>query len=623
MAEIALLSNQSSSLYASSKSSGGSSKSDYIYDMRQSSVNKFRERFVATPLNPSKPSFGNIATCELPAFGIMKQMVLKTTINYRMNTSGAPMLSRALFSQLIDQVSIKNSSREIQVIYGDCLKYLVYNLGSEQSKKWRLVGLDNVKCADKDALINSQANSVDPRYKGVVGTSTAAAGNNITIYTVLPFSFFHGFGSSSEYKSLLNTRFLERLSIDVRFNQRNQVINGSAGIAAAGGFVAEPTIESCTLLTSFDIIQDKELQEIEKANFSLSQPLAMVVGNWNRTATTVKASVADTNTSETFEVQLFNTDLAHSLMITCKKINTGAQLEKLCEAINIRSVATGGSGEPCAANAQFTEGYGTAISTLKAGTTTDKATLGLAVAGTIAYTSASGALAGANGITDADIKAAFPIGSTLVLNGSKITITGHNAVGNAIGAVGLTNVAASAVISREDPAADATVPAYRRTGKHCIPNDCTIGAYNSLDEGQGVSRPGQDLMKIDSIVVTSAGRELYKSATHEESLFITNTNMRGSCWFNDEHYRVGEPADLQDLNGCSAHNMYMIPFGDSDNTDAIRGMLSLKNLNSVKVSVTLKNLVQNGQYQINVYIRKYSAISIESNSGRVQVAVST
>ena len=130
-------------------------------------------------------------------------------------------------------------------------------------------------------------------------------------------------------------------------------------------------------------------------------------------------------------------------------------------------------------------------------------------------------------------------------------------------------------------------------------------------------------MKLDTITITSAGRELYKSSSHEESLFITNTNMRGSCWFDDEHYKIGEPADLQDFNGCSAYNMYLIPFGDDDHTDAIRGMLSLKNLNSIKVALTLKNAVQLGQYQVDVFIRKYSAISIESNSGRVQVAVSS
>jgi hypothetical protein len=618
MAEIALLSNQSSSLYASSKSSGGSDRSAYIYDMRQSSVNKFRERFIETPLNPAQPTFGGSATCELPAFGILKQMVLKTTINYRMHdTSAAPILSRALFSQLIDQVSIKNSSRELQVLYGDCLKYLVYNLGTEQSKKWRLVGLDNVKCADKDALSSDQANAVDARYNGVIGLSAAAAGNDITIYTILPFSMFHGFGSSSEYKNLLNTRFLERLSVDVRFNAREAVLNAKAANGASGGFHVEPTIKSCSLLTSFDIIQDKELQAIEQANYSLSQPLAMVLGNWNRTRATFTATGDDT---QNFEVQLFNTDLAHSILITVKKINTKDQLYKLAEAINIRSVSTGANGSPCDANAQFTEGYGTITSGVKAGAST-KTELGLAADGTIEYTSATGALTGGAGIDAANIAAAFPLGSVLVLNNKNIPIV-RNTGTVATGQTGLTNEAASTAISRTTTTPQ-RLPAYERTGKHCIPHNTTITGYATITEGKGVSRPGSDLMKLDTIKITSAGRELYKSSSHEESLFITNTNMRGSCWFDDEHYKIGEPADLQDFNGCSAYNMYLIPFGDDDHTDAIRGMLSLKNLNSIKVALTLKNAVQNGQYQVDVFIRKYSAISIESNSGRVQVAVSS
>ena len=114
MAEIALLSNQSSSLYASSKSSGGSDQSSYIYDMKQSGINKFTERFIRTPLN--NPAFGSNVQCEIPAFGILRQMVLKTTINYKLHSAQTPVIAKALFAEIIDQVSIKNSSREIQVI---------------------------------------------------------------------------------------------------------------------------------------------------------------------------------------------------------------------------------------------------------------------------------------------------------------------------------------------------------------------------------------------------------------------------------------------------------------------------------------------------------------------------
>jgi len=90
--------------------------------------------------------------------------------------------------------------------------------------------------------------------------------------------------------------------------------------------------------------------------------------------------------------------------------------------------------------------------------------------------------------------------------------------------------------------------------------------------------------------------------------------MRGSCWFDDANGRVGEDADLQDMNGCSQYNMYLVKFGDDDNLDAIRGMLSLKNLNSVKLELEVPNCVEGGTYEVNVY---------EASSGRISTAVST
>lgn len=529
MAEIALLSNQASSLYASSKASGGSDKSAYIYDMKQSAVNKFRERFVRTPLNGA--NFASTATCEIPAFGVLKQMVLKTTITYdAASAASVPMFSRAVFSQLIDECSIKNSSRQIQVLYGDTIKYLVYNLPEGQSKKWRLVGLDDMKCADANAYLNNAATSVDKRYRGQIIPSTAI--QEVVVYTILPFSFFEGFGSSSQYKNCLNTRFLERLSLDVKFNPHTAVVNAPTGNATTFA------IKSCELLCSFDVIQDKELQEIESANYSLSQPLAMVVGNWNKTRAEFTATAAD----QTFEVQLFNTDLAHSLLIVVKKVSDGTMLSNLAQDVNLVSVNAGGL---ISANAQYTEGYGTTA------------------------------------------------------NGARITA-----------------------------AADLHgMSAYPRTNLHAC---CNSAVRANVAAGLGTSRPGQDLAQIDEITITSAGRELYKSTTHEEGLFLTNTDKRGACWFSSDMGRghiIGESCDLADTMLCSPYNMYCIPFGDDDNCDAIRGCLSMKNLNSVKVSVRCKNLqapaTTNARYEVNVYIRKYSALSIESNSGRVSVAVST
>ena len=431
MAEICLLSNQSSSLYASSKASGGSDKSAYIYDMKQSSVNKFRERFVRTPLNGA--NFASTATCEIPAFGVLKQMVLRVDIKYTDDTgTDVPMLSRSMFSQLIDQVSIKNSSREIQVLYGDTIKYLVYNMEEGQSKKWRLAGCDDLLCADKTAYTDA-ATSVK-RHKGKQG-GAAAATQTITCYCVLPFSFFEGFGSSSQFKNLLNTRFLERLSLDVKFNPSHKVVNEPT---AGTWSYALGTTE---LLCSFDVIQDKELQEIESANYSLSQPLAMVVGNWNKTRAEFTATAAD----NTFEVQLFNTDLAHSLLIVCRKVNNATQLTALTDAINQ---------SPNEARYKATEGFGI----------TESAKLAATSAGSHANT--------------------------------------HAALDVVAGKWPHTNLHAVHVNTIED----------------------ATGAINTVAKGLGASRPGADLCKIDEIIITSAGREIYKSATHEEGLLLTNTD---------------------------------------------------------------------------------------------------
>ena len=131
------------------------------------------------------------------------------------------------------------------------------------------------------------------------------------------------------------------------------------------------------------------------------------------------------------------------------------------------------------------------------------------------------------------------------------------------------------------------------------------------------------IIKRINSTLTSAGRELYKAENHLEALYLGNSEMAAGCWYDDNNMRVAEEADHQDQNGCSPYNMYLVKFGDDDNLDAIRGMLSMKNLNSVKLAVKVPNCVVGGKYEVNVYVRKYSAISIEASSGRISTAVST
>lgn len=568
MAEIALLSNQSSSLYASSTSSGGADQSSYIYDMKQSGINKFTEKFIRTPVN--SPSFGGNAQVEIPAFGILKQMVLKTTIKYNLSTAAqTPQIAKALFAELIDQISLKNSSRELQVVHGDCIKYLVYNLGASESKKWRILGKDDLFLADPNAMTGTVASACARPVNLYGDVKTATGEHTIDVYTIVPFSMFPKFGSdaSTPFKNLLNTRFVERLSLDIKFNPRVKVLVAqSANGAGAGKFAAEPTIDKCELITQFDIIQDKSLAAIEAANYSLSQPLALVLGNWNKTRSTFTASAGDNNV----EVQLFNTDLTHSILITVKKVNSEAQLQELTKAINIQSTnpLTGATHEQMAAFARVSEGYG-------------NTKIGVASSDT-AFVNGAGDEAGAT-----FVKA----------HSNPLPYTNKHAI-------------------RHDEGRD-------MTGAGIPLTDFTGNAAQGLAGGRGVSRLGADHQQISSLKLTSAGRELYRADSHLEALYLGNSEMRGSCWFDDANHPVHEDADLQDVNGNSQYNMYLIKFGDDDNLDAIRGMLSLKNLNSVKLEMTVPRCVEGGTYEVNVYVRKYSAISIEASSGRISTAVST
>ena len=502
MAEIALLSNMSSSLYASSKSSGGSDTSSYIYDMKQSGINKFTEKFIRTPLN--NPAFAGNCQCNIPSFGVLRQMVLKTTIKYNLHSAQCPIVAKALFAEIIDQVSLKNSSRELQVVYGDCIKYLVYNMGAAEGKKWKILGQDDLLLGDINAIAGTNATSFLPRNVGSA-LKTAAGEHTLDVYTILPFSMFAGFGSDKHtpFKNLLNTRFCENLQIDVKYNPRIKAMTASAATGATdGAFAVEPTISKAELICCFDIIQDKELAAIEAANYSLSQPLALVLGNWvKRRATVVGGGAAGSSGKVDFEVQLFNTDLAHSLLITCKKVNTEAMYQSLGKGVNLIScnsvVTNNAAGKFCDNFAQFTDGYGSTVSTGRG------------------ETAAAAVVAGA-----ADQAAA----------------------------------AFSKFCAQPKPIRN----------RHCIEhteNRNITGVANfsvagdALGLGQGVSRQGDDHQTLSSIVLTSAGRELYRAENHLEGLYLGNSDMDGCRWLDDNNHRVGEDAEIQNMNGCSAYNM--------------------------------------------------------------------
>ena len=229
MAEIVLNSNESSSLFSSSKAAAGADSSAYTYSTMQSGVNKFTEHFIRSPINNA--SFGGgSASVNIPQFGILREMVVHTKIKYRIKTTAqVPVVAKALFAQLIDQVSLKNSSRELQVIYGDTIRHAVYSLGDEKSKKWKLLGQDDLMMTDVNGMLNTQLASYNPRKNRQAVGFAADTDYVIDVYSVLPFSMFPGFGSNEDtpFKNLLNTRFIETLKLDLKYSDRIKVLKNT------------------------------------------------------------------------------------------------------------------------------------------------------------------------------------------------------------------------------------------------------------------------------------------------------------------------------------------------------------------------------------------------------------
>ena len=312
MSEIALLSNQSSSLYASSVAGSSADQSEYVYDMDRSSVNKFKSRMTRVKVN--NPTFGGQVSVEIPSFGILTKMVLRTRITFAtQGTHGAQAgadLAKSIHAMIIDRVSLMNSSREIQTLYGDCIQYLVYNMPKDEKEKWLAVGADDP--ADGSMV----------QTTGVTVPFTNAAQNpSVDIYTLLPFSCFHEGGSGTPYKSCFNTRFIEKLNCTIKFAD----VGGAGGLASAegtNGFTGSTIdVNHCELLCDFDVLEQKSLNKVEESNYSLSQPLAQVMSNW---ALTKRSSGALAGGNTKMNLNLFNTQLAHSIVIVVdRKDNAG------------------------------------------------------------------------------------------------------------------------------------------------------------------------------------------------------------------------------------------------------------------------------------------------------------
>lgn len=333
MSEIAHLSLNSSSLYNSSIAGNSADLDEYIYSMPKSKCNAFLDKFHMTKINNC--DWDSTCSVEIPAYGILRRAMIKLEIEWYETNATADNLSnaliaRGLFARLIKRADLMNSSRVILSLHDDIIQYLMYQMEPSQSKKYLIAGLDNTLVGGGVAL------------KGTTGgyNNVACANNGtgvakkIVVYCPLPFSCFEMGGAGHPSKSNLDTRFLERLSVSLTMGKMNECVYFQAG--TGGAVTKAPTIKNAWLMTDFDIIASKTLDSIEKANFSTSSPLAQVFSNYVKVDHPFTAGASDTLDTANFEtitMNLYNTQLAHSIIVVCRKVPNDTDTQDLHDAV--------------------------------------------------------------------------------------------------------------------------------------------------------------------------------------------------------------------------------------------------------------------------------------------------
>ncbi len=314
MSEISILSQKSSSLYNSSVKGAKADPEEYIYSMPRSSVIKFFDKFHRSPVNNA--DFGATSSVTIPSYGVIKRLILKTRIKYVIATApGTPLIGRALYARVVKKAELAVSSRVLLTLHDDMIQYLYYQMG-EDGKAYKLAGVENALCGGKaQAPFNLAAGNTSVTHaRSVIGT------HFIDCYTVLPFSCFEMGGAGHPTKSLLNGRFLEKMQLNITFGDETNCI--APAIAAN----QTTTIDSCELLTDFDIIDQPSLDMIEKANFSTAQPLAQVFSDFVKITQPHTSTATTVNTANNTKItcNIFNTELLHSMIVCARQIPTAA-----------------------------------------------------------------------------------------------------------------------------------------------------------------------------------------------------------------------------------------------------------------------------------------------------------
>ena len=315
-----------STLYASSIQGGNIDYDSFKYDLEKSYPNIYKDRHVAKEFTGLKnASLGSSDSTEISAFGLAREMYLKTTISYVTPTVDANQVcnvAQHLYKAIISRVALLNSSREIAQIYGDTMQWRAISRNNRGEKmKWLLAGKHNLQLNAK-ALQVVEENLANEIICGDAVTQT------ITFYTDLPWSFLHGKFQSDDGKktsALGNFRFLETCRVLVETAPAHEV---AAGVGTGTSAITGMKIDKMELVVNYDIPESSDMMQIEN-QYSLDVPLSVLVGNEVLTETEVAATASST----THSVKVFNTNLAKGFLVCVHKTRDATAARRLGAAI--------------------------------------------------------------------------------------------------------------------------------------------------------------------------------------------------------------------------------------------------------------------------------------------------
>jgi len=323
-----------STLYASSIQGGNIDYDSFKYDLEKSYPNIYKDRHVAKEFTGLKnASLGSSDSTEISAFGLAREMYLKTTISYvtpSVDANQVCNVAQHLYKAIISRVALLNSSREIAQIYGDTMQWRAISRNNRGEKmKWLLAGKHNLQLNAK-ALQVVEENLANEIICGDAVTQT------ITFYTDLPWSFLHGKFQSDDGKktsALGNFRFLETCRVLVETAPAHEVVTG---VGTGTGAITDLKIDKMELVVNYDIPESSDMMQIEN-QYSLDVPLSVLVGNEVLTETEVAATASST----THSVKVFNTNLAKGFVVCVHKTRDATAARRL--AVKITSGESNGS----------------------------------------------------------------------------------------------------------------------------------------------------------------------------------------------------------------------------------------------------------------------------------------